>query len=282
MRIARRALVALGTVLLLSACGRSVVVDAAPEATPYDGPLHVEVTAAPDDGNADRSGAAGRVVDCDFPSTGYSEPGLYQSGPVSRSPAAALTRELREYVTRGATNGLREARRDGDRVLYTYEVDRRVRQAVIVHHGPSVEGTTGWYVESWARCDWAELPAALADGLGLEVWTDGSGRRVPTDRIVSSKGPEHCDWQQMRFLDLDGGDLEDGQTYVEHPEADLYPDYVRVPYAASSRLPSDARDTHYERQGQHLWIAPDRSRAFVGTSGSVAVWPRTVQRLGCA
>jgi hypothetical protein len=34
--------------------------------------------------------------------------------------------------------------------------------------------------------------------------------------------------------------------------------------------------------GRHLWVAPNRSRAFVGTPESVEVWPRTTQRLGCA
>lgn len=141
-------------------------------------------------------------------------------------------------------------------MLYTYEVDRRVKQAMIVHRGKAVDGGTGWYVESWARCDWAELPAALGDALGLEVWTDPSGRRVATGRVVSSRGPEHCDWQDMTFLSIDGGDLADGQTYVEHPHTELYPDHFAVPYDRSTDLPSDARDTGYERDGRHLWVAP--------------------------
>lgn len=282
MRSAHLAIVGVASALLLTACGQSVVVDAAPEAPPYEGPLHVEVTAPPGDEKADRSGAAGRVVDCDAPLTGYSEPEPYGGGPVSRSPSAALQRELGDYATRGATSGLREARREADRVLYVYEVDRRVKQAMIVHRGRGVEGDTGWYVESWARCDWAELPAALAEGLGLQVWTDESGKRVPTSRLVSSPGPEHCGWQEMTFLNVDGGDLAGGQSYVEHADAESYPDHFAVAYDSSSALPADAQDTGYERGGRHLWVAPDQSRAFVGTRRSVAVWPRTVEPLGCA
>ena len=200
---------------------------------------------------------------------------------MSRSPTAALERGLRE-PNRGANGGLREARREADRVLYTYEVDRRVKQAMIVHRGRAIDGDTGWYVESWARCDWAELSPELADDLGVEVWTDTSGRRVPTGRVSSSRGPEHCNWQDMMFLRLDEGDLDGGQTYVEHPHLELYPDYFTVPYAPKAQLPADARDTGYEHDGQHLWLAPDQSRAFVGTNDSVAVWPRTIQPLGCA
>lgn len=282
MRFAPLAIVGMASVLLLTACGQSVVVDAVPQAPPYEGPLYVEVTAAPSDETADRSGAAGRIVDCDAPPTGSSEPEPYEGGPVSRSPTAALQRELNEYVTRGATTGLREARREADRVLYVYEVDRRVKQAMIVHRGKSVGGDIGWYVESWARCDWAELPPALAEGLGLEVWTDESGKRVPTSRVVSSAGPEHCDWQEMTFLSIDGGGLAEGQSYVGQPEPELYPDYFAVAYESSTALPADAQDTGYERGGRHLWTASDQSRAFVGTPESVAVWPRTVQPLACA
>jgi len=193
-------------VLLLAACGQSAVVDAVPAASPYEGPLCVEVTAAPDDEKADRTGAAGLAVDCDTTPIGYTEPDPYENS-VSRSPTAALERGLKE-PNRGADSGLREARREDDRVLHVYEVDRRIKQAVIVHRGTAIDGSTGWYVESWARCDWAELPAALADELGLQVWTDNSGRRVPTTRVASAPGPEHCSWEDMTFLSTDGGDLD--------------------------------------------------------------------------
>jgi len=49
-----------------------------------------------------------------------------------------------------------------------------VKQAVIVHDGPATEGAggPGWYVESWARCDYSELPAYFTDSIGLRIWTD--------------------------------------------------------------------------------------------------------------
>jgi hypothetical protein len=80
---------------------------------------------------------------------------------------------------------------------------------------------------------------------------------------------------------MDGGD-DGGQTYLEHPQSSLYPDYVTVPYAAKAALPADAEDTGYHRGDSRLWLAPDHNRAFVGTVDSVAVWPRTMQPLGCA
>lgn len=277
---ATTALLGLASALLLVACDQGVALDAVPQAPPYEGPLYVEVTAAPDDPEPDRSGAAGRVVDCETPPVGDTEQQPFADS-VSRTPGAALRRELRS-PTRGANTGLREARRESDRVLYTYEVDRRIKQAIIVHRGLAIGGDIGWHAESWARCDWAELPPALADSLGIEVWTDKSGRRLPTSRVSSSRGPQHCHWEDMRFLSLNGGDLEDGESYVEHPEAELYPDYFTVSYTAAAALPADARDTGYERDGRHVWLAHNHSRAFVGTPDSVAVWPRVVQPLGCA
>jgi len=267
--------------LLLTACGQSGAVDAVPGAVPYDGPLHVEVTAAPDDPTDDHGGAAGQAVDCDATPVGGSRSEPYDGGPVSRSPEAALRRDSREAGP-GGREGLREVRREADRVLYVDEVDGRTRQAAVVHRGRSVTGSTGWYVETWARCDWAELPPAWAQEQGTEVWSDAAGHRVPTSRVQSSAGPAHCGWQDMTFLGLDGGDLDGGQTYVEHPDPAYYPDYFTVAYRRDADLPADAVDTGYERGGRHLWLAPDASRAFVGTRSSVAVWPRTVQPLGCA
>jgi hypothetical protein len=99
-----------------AACGQPVVVDAAPEAPPYERPLYVRVTAAHDDQEADRTGAAGLVVDCDTTPVSQTEPDPYEDS-VSRSPIAALQRGL-ETPNRGATTGLHEVRREEDRVLY--------------------------------------------------------------------------------------------------------------------------------------------------------------------
>ncbi|MET0694962.1 MAG: hypothetical protein ABWY56_13595 [Propionibacteriaceae bacterium] len=266
----------------LSSCGGAVVVVTAPEAPAYQGPLFVEVTASPTDEKADRSGAAGRVVDCDFPATGDSRPGIYDGGSVSRSPLAALSAAVEDAPRGGITHGFREIRRETDRVLYTFEYEQRIRVAYIVHRGPAVDGNTGWYVESWASCDWAELPPAGAEEIGLQIWTDTAGRRVPTARVVSGSGPEHCDWQAMTFLNLDGGDLEGGQTYVAHPDPGLYPGYFDVAYAEAARLPGGVTDTGFSLDGRQLWLANDGSRAYVGSEQSVEVWPATTQPLGCA
>ena len=59
----------------------------------------------------------------------------------------------------GAQRGLLVAKQEQDRVLYVLTVDGAVKQAVIVHNGPATEGAggPGWYVESWAHCDWQSM-----------------------------------------------------------------------------------------------------------------------------
>jgi hypothetical protein len=47
-------------------------------------------------------------------------------------------------------------------------------------------------------------------------------------------------------------------------------------------LPRDAVTTGFQRDGKQLWLAPDKSVAYVGTPSDVEVWPRTVKQLGCA
>ncbi len=129
-------------------------------------------------------------------------------------------------------------------------------------------------MESWAHCDFSELPPSFTDSIGLQIWTDAEGRAVPTTTIESWVGPEHCDWQSMTFLML-GED-----TYVRHPLPELS-DYVVMPFETRTELPADAVDTGFERDGDHLWLSSDGRRAFVGTTAEVEAWPRESRPLGC-
>lgn len=105
--------------------------------------------------------------------------------------------------------------------------------------------------------------------------SDGDGDRVPTQEVVSYSGPEHCDWQSMTFLETGG------HTYVRASTPDLR-DFFAEPYDPARPLPADAVDTGFERDGRHLWLSPDRLRAYVGDRTSVELWPATTQHLGCA
>jgi hypothetical protein len=260
--------------LAIGGCGQADLTSGEPLENSYAGPLYVPRGVAERPG----AGAAGEVVDCDtWGSGGFSDVAVYAEGATANSAEDALKVASGERLFGGVQEGLRVAKQEEDRVLYVLEVSGVVKQAIIVRNGPATEGAggPGWYVESWAHCDYSEFPSFFTDSLGQQIWTDSSGRPAPTTTIESWPGPEHCDWQSMTFLQLGAA------VYVRDPQPDLA-DYFADPYDQHAELPPEAVDTGFERNGDHLWLSPDEQRAFVGTQNDVEVWPRTIKPLGCA
>ena len=169
-------------VLLLTACSHE-----APTASrPYTGPLHVPRGL----GTHPRAGAAGEVVQCrHFGTGGFEDSGIHSEGETADSPEQALDVGISEASFEGGQDGLAVAAHTDDRVLFVREVDGVVKQAVIVHDGPGTEGAggPGWYVESWARCDWSELATTDAVALWMQIWTDHEGQpHDPTSTPTSA------------------------------------------------------------------------------------------------
>lgn len=276
---------AIATVLWLSGCAAApVVTDANPATPPYTGPLYVEVPdTTPQD--ADRSGAAGLVVQCRFGhegSSAYAPP--YEFKEAGKTPELALRNTPNGRVFNAAKAGLIRVRTEPDRVLYTYEVDGVTKLAAILHHGPIGfhHERTGWYLESEATCDPAEFPDPAVIGLGqVQIWTDPAGQRAPAAKISSFDDNDNC-VPGSTWLDLDRGQQEGGRTYVRGagPDLKVFFDEDWVP---SQPLPASAVSTGYSRNGRSLWLSPDGRRAFVGAqSDDVEMWPGTTQPLGCA
>lgn len=132
-------------------------------------------------------------------------------------------------------------------------------------------------------CDIVELPEDVAEEFGYEVWTDVDGRIVPTRQLEVVRGPEHCSWQDMTFLSL-GRWGEQTPTFVRDPQPDPeLREYLAEPYQPHISLPRDAVDSGFRHDGDRLWLAPDRSRAYVGTDpDDVEMWPCMVEQLACA
>jgi hypothetical protein len=260
--------------LLLSGCGDDTVATGERTTDSYEGPLRV----ARDEAEHPGAGAAGDVVECAAWGDGGTTDGQdYSEGATAASAEEALEVAGSEGGFGGVQRGLLVARQERDRVLYVLTVDGAVKQAVIVHDGPATDGAggPGWYVESWAHCDYSELPRSFTDVLGLQIWTDADGRPLPTTTIESWEGPEHCDWQSMTFLHLGRA------VYVRNPRPDLA-GFFATPYEEDADLPAHAVDTGYERNGDRLWLSADRQRAFVGSEQGVETWPRAADPLGCA
>ena len=271
---------ALLTLTSLVACGEDVSLGEE-ATTSYEGPLQL----AKGEGRHPQAGAAGDVVDCNAWGTGGAFHGdVYSEGATADSPAGAVRTAGSEGLG-SMPPDLAVAADSDDRVLYVAEVAGLRKAALIVHDGEGSEGAggDGWYVESWAVCDIVELPAEFVEEHGYEVWTDADGQTVPTRRLEVFRGAEHCDWQDMTFLSLGHWD-EQVPTFVRDPDPDPYlREYLAEPYSAHTTLPADVVDSGFRRGEDRLWLAPDRSRAYVGASpDDVEMWVRMVKELGCA
>jgi hypothetical protein len=130
-------------------------------------------------------------------------------------------------------------------------------------------------METYAQCDPAEFPPEVTDQLGIQVWVNQHGERVPTTVIRSSQGPAHCDWDGATFLDLHG------DTFVRDPDGVLPPEWFSLTFDPDATLPDDANDTGYRLDRQALWVAADRSAVYIATGNDVERWPAASDFVGC-
>ncbi|MEO6714321.1 MAG: hypothetical protein ABIM89_12940 [Mycobacteriales bacterium] len=236
----------------------------------YDGPLYI-ASLKPDDPDAPRAAAAAALECAGPPSPNYF--GAHDGFP---SAAAALEDHVRDEWSYAPRAGYRIERAEEHRVLYSYDIDGRTKAAIIVSDALRPGFGGGWHVESQAYCDAAEWPDEVTDALGVGVWTDKNGVRVPTSSVQSYQGPEHCEWQSATFLHL-----SDRRQFVRDPQAAISAKF-RALYAADAPLPGDATDTGYRLDGKSLWLAADGSAAYVGTAGAFERWPAPAEMVGCA
>ena len=271
-----------GLVVLLAGCGAQQVAAESPVDHPYDGPMVVDHH-SPDSPKASKAaGAAGLALECDGPvydggGGDYVDSGLES---VQDDPRAAMENWMaEEFMSRLPGDGYVVERTEGDRALLSYDVDGRTKVAVIAADGiRDWNDDEGWGVESWGQCDPAELPAAVTADLGITVWTDRDGARVPVARLTSYPGAEHCDWQDITFLELRDN------TYLRDPSGELSRS-THGRFVAHATLPRDATDTGYRHDGRELWLARDRSAAYlvaVGDARDVERWPAERRPIGCA
>ena len=147
------------------ACGEDAPEDLVTEgnrpAVPYSGPLHLPHPNVEGDSPQARmteSGAAGRALECDgeIYSGGGSEP--WSKGDGGATPEEGLKLHFEIEQPDLPRYGYRVEREEADRVLYSFDVDRRTKIAVIV--AKDRKGRPGWVPETTAMCDPAELPSS--------------------------------------------------------------------------------------------------------------------------
>jgi hypothetical protein len=273
-----------GLALSPSTDSSTVVVEAHPVPHPYAGPMSVQPDTSDNATVLERSGAAGRALECDYePYDGGG--GDYDSGleSVQDSPAKALENFLEEELfLQLPKTGYQLEREDDGRALLSYDVGQRTKIAFIAADGiRDYEDDEGWGIETWAECDPAELPAPVTEALGIGVWQDRSGRRVPVAQIRSFQGPEHCSWQDVTFLEL--GPEHHADEYVGHPTPDLA-DWLKTTYTTNPPWPPGVTDTGFRQDGRELWLGPEHDAAYLVSRGdptNVERWPAAKQPIGC-
>jgi hypothetical protein len=283
----RHVVVALAAAALLAGCTSSGVrTEARPIASRYSGPMYVPVSQPATGPVLYRSGAAARALECD--GAPYDGGGAkYDSGlaTVQRSAEDALENLLKEDAPSIAlpTGGYRVERKDGARVLFSYDVGERTKIAFIAADGMrDFNKDEGWGVEAWAQCDPAELPAGVTDTFGIGVWQDQSGARVPVTKIQSFQGAQHCDWQDITFLLL--GPESNSHQYLRDTSGELAR-YLRTTYDGHAHLPQAATDTGYHRDGRELWLGPRNDAAYLVSLDDTKVverWPAAKKSISCA
>lgn len=272
-------------VLLLAGCGSEAAIEADPAGAPYDGPMFVELDHRDRATALEASGAAGLALECAGDPRRGGGGNYADTGPetVQDSPQDALANWVDEEWAAVPEDGYRVERVDGGRVLLSYDVGEQTKAAVIVRDDiTDYEDDTGWGVESWSTCDPAELGVDVAAELGFQVWEDAAGRPVSTTEVVSTQGPEHCDWQDITFLRLSYATDVD-RKYDEFVSADPGVDLETAP-DPSATLPGDAVDTGWQRDGRELWVADDPRAAYlvsIDDPRDVQRWPAAAGPIGC-
>ncbi|MGW0585739.1 hypothetical protein ACWD25_60045 [Streptomyces sp. NPDC002920] len=257
-----------------------VVVTGTPPPTPYDGPLHL-ATKETDESTSGAllaaSGAAGRALECDGEISSGGGPDGWSRRDGGDSPEDGLRLYFEMFTPDVPRSGYRVEREETDRVLYSFDVRGRTKVAVVV--AKDQKERPGWGPETNASCDPAELPASLTDSDDREIWTDRTGRRVPTTTVTGYSGAEHCDWQSAHFLSMGRGARE--RQYVRDPDGVISETLLTAPYDGDARMPAAAHDTGYRYGDWQLWLTDDRATAYVRTSDGVEAWPVAKEPVAC-
>ena len=110
---------------------------------------------------------------------------------------------------------------------------------------------------------------------------------VAEDECVLNAGPEHCEWQDVVFLEigyrsgLTQPGLSGKLTFLRDSEGVLA-DQVVSQFEADIILPSDAVATGWQRDGQDLWLDPDGAAAYLHVGGEhFEKWPRARGLIAC-
>lgn len=166
----------------------------------------------------------------------------------------------------------------GDRTVYTYSSDGRVKVAVVISPRFSeFVGGQPFTIEELRTCDPSEYGGTVDLGEQTTVWT----HEVTGDVVSDIAGHRHCGWESARLLhvEIDGIPV---RQYLRDPLGVFRPDRLDS-FAGDVELPDNAAFSGYRTEdGRELWFTDDDRAAYVVTPDGVERWPRARELIGCA
>ena len=181
------------------------------------------------------------------------------------------------------TDAFHVAYRKQDRQILTFDAGGRSRLAALVQSVRSPR-SGGWWLTAWAMCAPSELIGTQGDRLAYGVWLDTRGRPVPTSIVMTVRGAERCDQEDLTFVRLYRSQPDRRRVYVGDHAGKLA-DRLLTTYSAHARLPGDARDSGWRRGGRALWLRPHGDAAYLvnlADPGDVQRWPLARRYVGCS
>jgi hypothetical protein len=123
-----------------------------------------------------------------------------------------------------------------------------------------------------------------ADGEGVPVWRVSDVEDARAAEIVQAaehSGHEHCGTEDVRFLELRGHSGRIALQFVRDPDGLITTDPLPPVFVGSTVLPDDVIATGWAEGKRELWLAEDRSYAYIGHGDTWEAWGATPYTAGC-
>jgi len=149
-------------------------------------------------------------------------------------------------------------------VLFGHESGGRIKAIALAADAGEVPIQGRWTVTQFAACDPSEFAPGVPLSLGATLWTDEDGQPFPITRVV-----EQAVCGEARLV------IVEGQAFVRDPEGAAFNESrLQTSFESDVSLPASAQATPYRQGDRRMYVAADRSAAFISEGNVVERWPR--------
>lgn len=272
----RRLAVALLIALLAAGCAR-LAGSASPSGLPSSPPAATPMPTPTATAEPTQPQSAIDLLECDGPMSGMG--GLaddYGWMAIGNTIAATFDSFLETALFGMPRSGYTKVFEDENKGVYTYSTEGKVKVVVVIGTRFADMAGSRYSDEELRSCDRSEYGPDVDMGEGYTVWARPNGR-ILTDVV----GPEHCDWQSARLLNLtDIGAVS--ATYIRDPGGVFSAAELLDEYAENVKVPNDASPSGYRHDDQELWFSEsDTALYVVNPTGRAERWPKAVRPASC-